>query len=190
MAGLRDIDQHEGAPAAPLDAALSEALRAKMRAILDQDVTAQTLVELEKTARLARELLIVGRDPKALNRVGGLNTVMAGEYMSNSEDVMAPSSPAETFGATLIREFVPAITALIARKHEPTPLPPSLIETVSAIAYAKERGLNDVVFALTVQLDRQMKAQANLEASPPSAGQLTMSLPEGVHLEDGTEDAS
>lgn len=154
MAGLRDIEPHEQASPSPLDTALAEALRAKMRAILDRDeFNAAMLGELEKTARLARELLIVGRDPKALPRVGGLSTLLnGGDYMSDSGSAMAASSPAETFGATLIREFVPAITALVAPKPEREPSPPTLFDMVTAAAYAKEKGLEEMAATLDQQL--------------------------------------
>lgn len=47
---------------------LKGALAAKLQVILSQPLGSRSLMELEKTARLARELLVVGKDPRALVR--------------------------------------------------------------------------------------------------------------------------
>lgn len=127
------------------DKAVSEALRIKLTALVAQPMTSRTLLMLEQTARIARELICVGKDAKSLNRKSsyyGGGYTMADEIDYPGE-ALAPAPKAETFGATLIREFV-------AAKNTAPPMTP--MEMIGAIALAKEKGLNDIAVKLEEKL--------------------------------------
>lgn len=135
---------------------LAEALRQKLREIIDQPISFRSLLELEETARLGRELLIVGKDPEALRgkrlRSGNVSYVssnsLAAVSMDGDDDgSLAYSSPAETFGATVIREIVGVASALMGSRNEPTPL-----EIVTAAALAQEKGMTELAQKLTAKL--------------------------------------
>lgn len=53
-------------PIPEVERQMRESLQGKLRDIVSRPLSPRMLVELEKTARLARELLVVGKDPRAL----------------------------------------------------------------------------------------------------------------------------
>jgi len=126
------------------DKAVSEALRIKITALVALPMTSRTLLMLEQTARIARELICVGKDAKSLDRktpyYGGNYSMLESDYPG---EPLAPSSKAETFGAQLVREFV-------AAKNTAPPMTP--MEMIGAIALAKEKGLTEIALKLEEKL--------------------------------------
>jgi hypothetical protein len=137
-------------------AELDTALQRQLRVILEKPFNAKTLKELERTARLARELLIVAKGGGVPTRSRGLSTLgITGEaYFGDDidDDELTPAAvpPAETFGAASIRELVSAL-----RKQNA----PSLVSLVHALKDAKDMGLEDVV----KDLERQIKDKCEEE---------------------------
>jgi hypothetical protein len=128
------------------DQAVTAALRAKLTAIVALPLTSRSLLMLEQTSRLARELICVGKDAKSLNRKmpyynGGYS--LAEEEMNYPGEPLAPAPKAETFGAQLVREMV-------AMKNSAPPM--TTMEMIGAIALAKEKGLIDIATRLEEKL--------------------------------------
>lgn len=171
--------------------ALKSALQAQLGAIAQRPVTPRNLLELEKTARLGRELLAVGKDPRSTHRrrqqyslgtyeydgedgEGGEDTVLANPGM--------PTNKAETFGATIVREAVSAISGLLApRAPEPT-----LSELIAAIALADHKKLPDVAQALREQLQARTVAMADLPPRPEDTTTPTSQSDRGYAPAGGT----
>lgn len=133
----------ESTPVPEQEDTLTLALGAQILAIASRPVTARTLLELEQTARLARELLVVGKNPQALKpRYGGFMDPMS-QYEPGDYTMPAFSPPTETFGAQLIREVVPLLGSLVKPKEESPPPAPitvhqsPLTDLMSAIELAK-----------------------------------------------------
>jgi hypothetical protein len=142
-------DAPSGAP--PLESAL----RAQLQAIAARPISARTLLELEKTARLGRELLAVAQDPKSVRRHRRLTDEDDdGDDEGVASLVLNPYNPgnkAETFGATIVREAMASLSSLTS-VFAPRAPEPSLTEIVTAIALAKRQGLTAVVTVLETQL--------------------------------------
>lgn len=150
-------------PRTEADRNLRDALKAKMLEIIGGDFTSRALVELEQFAQLGRALLVVGRvpTPKTPGDFGLNAATINGDVMGSS---FAYSPPAETFGATLVRELVAAVGRM-TDKREPTDL-------VKAIGVARELKLDDIAAKLEASLvdaDAPNGAQVPDLASP-SAG--------------------
>jgi len=139
---------------------LKAALQVQLRRILDQPITARTLRELEETAHLSRQMLIVAGDPGARRRRRRqrLGLAMGDDYEDYGMDepemdggVIGP----ENFGAAAIREIV------AAQKQ------PSLTREVEALAAAKEAGLTKVAERLEKnimeRLDESTPVQVKLD---------------------------
>lgn len=189
--GANGTHKHEGALAAPQKPArpalpepekkMLEALHGKLLDILTRPLNPRTLLELEKTARLARELLVVSKDPRATRdpyskyasedssswssdgitiSTEGSNVVYGnnpGYDAPIPEDFVEPGfelvpmgggakSPRnENYGATIVRELLSMKGALGQREPSPT-------EIITAIALAREKGLDDIAKKLEEQL--------------------------------------
>ena len=158
------------------------AMQIHLQALIAKPVTARSLLEIEKTARLAREMLAVVADPRSLRprRVpyfGGNSLDYEFQDDESGGLVMAPSAinSAETFGAQAIRELIPALTG--ANKKPP---PPPIEEMLLAIATAKEQGLDEIAAELRASLLDRVK--------PPSP--VATSVPDPIHeLEAGVGSA-
>jgi hypothetical protein len=130
---------------------LHVALKNQLQGILSKPFNAKTLKELERTARLARELLIVAKGGGVPTR--SLSTLgVSGEayFGDDIDDELTPAvvPPAETFGAASIRELVSAL-----RKQNA----PSFVSLVHALKDAKDMGLEDVAKDLEAQIKRRQK---------------------------------
>jgi hypothetical protein len=147
------------------DKALAESLRVKLTALVSQPMTSRTLLMLEQTARIARELICIGKDAKSLNRK---TPYYAGSYPMldeiDSGEPLAPAPKAETFGATLIREFV-------AAKNTAPPMTP--MEMIGAIALAKEKGLTEIA----------VKLEEKLLSTPESIKEESKALPAATPMQ-------
>jgi hypothetical protein len=132
------------APDAPEERALQEAIRAKLSVLLQAPLTPRSLLQIEATARLGRELVAVGLDAEALASTPFGNG--GGYYL---EDTDQGNTRAETFAATLLREFV-----ALNKPRETSS------DIVAAIAEAKKQGLDDVAARLQEKLDLPLAADA------------------------------
>jgi hypothetical protein len=137
---------------------LENALQAQLQAIAARPISARTLLELEKTARLGRELLAVAQDPKSVRRHRRLTDEDDDGDDGDDEGVASlvlnpynPGNKAETFGATIVREAMASLSSLTS-VFAPRAPEPSLTEIVTAIALAKRQGLTAVVTVLETQL--------------------------------------
>jgi len=154
-------------PAEPIEApkyaepptALMEALRAQLRTILDKPLTPRSLLEMEQTARLSRELLIVGKMPEA-KRTGYPGSIMSPMFLGDTasyESSAAPyvSSPqSETFGVSVIRELVTKLPELMKPKEVE-----SAASLIDAITAAREAKMDDVVQKLKAKLDALLEPE-------------------------------
>lgn len=151
-----------------------EALQARLLEIVHKPLTPRSLLELEQTARLTRELLTLGKDPRAIRKQSVYQGIQGVGYSSNSMDdyedsnesnvanlenlngLVSPgyelvpmgtakSPKTENFGASILREMLAMKGA--ANQHTPSPT-----EIISAIALAREKGLTYVAAKLEAQL--------------------------------------
>lgn len=159
----------------PEDNALGEALRAKMRQILERPATVRSLMELEQTSRLAREILIAGMDASSLVHRGHMHGGMAMQAsnggtpydMALPMGAMLPSLPigssyAENFGAQVLRELGVANGSKDGRR--------SAADLVAAVAEARDRGLHDLAAKLEAELlgEGTVDVVAAKDAAPPA----------------------
>lgn len=130
---------------------LQTALLHQLHLVLAKPFNAKMLKELESTARLARELLIVsgGKGAKLRRRTLGYLGEDGGVLGGFEGDDLEPANvpPAETFGSASIRELVSAL------KDQNKPRPPSILMLVEALGVAKREGLTEVA----QDLERQIK---------------------------------
>jgi len=127
----------------PVDVDLHAALQAKLVMLASRPITPRSLLELEQMTRTTREMLAVGQDPRAMQKHGpnlGGDAIYTG--------VLAPSSGAENFGATVVRELM-ALMGAAKKSQPPEDSPETIIDT---IARARLKGLHDVADMLTEKL--------------------------------------
>lgn len=168
-------------PAEPIEApkysepprALMEALQAQLRAIVDKPLTPGSLLELEQTARLSRELLVVGKMPA--KRPGYPGAIMSPMYLGDTSSYessgaapYATSPQSETFGVSVIREIVTKLPELMKPKE--VVYRESAASLIDAITAAREAKMDDVVAKLKAKLDALLDEP---EAAVPNyAGQV------------------
>jgi len=160
-------------PAEPIEApkyaeppsALMEALRAQLRSILDKPLTPRSLLEMEQTARLSRELLIVGKMPEA-KRTGYPGSIMSpmlmggdtASYEQSSASFPYVTSPqSETFGVSMIRELVAKLPELMKPKE--VVYRESAASLIDAITAARDAKMDDVVQKLKAKLDALLEPE-------------------------------
>jgi hypothetical protein len=148
----------------PEEEALEASLHVYLKALSERPVTPRNLVELERASKLARQIL--GLSQGQLTMTGGFEG--AGYIMGESLQVgtnvgydapapLAQSSPAETFGASIVREFLASLKEIV-RPPQPSPAPFALntqmsgADLVYAIAMAREKGMTDLEGALIEKL--------------------------------------
>lgn len=167
---------------------LLEALRVQLRTILDRPITARMFLELEQTARLARSLFVLSQMPDTktagLEHIGspmlseGLSPMLGSSlgysYGSMYGSSLTASPQTETFGATMVRELVAALPALMKPKE--TVVRESASSLVDAIAAARENKLEDVAIKLKAKLDALLAEEPTPthHAGPPGAPNGTM----------------
>lgn len=130
------------------DTDLGKALCGKLRELAALPPTVRSLVQLEHTARLAREILVSAIDPHALkgNRLQSMGMQYGGIAMNPNMAIggydgplpggaLAPSSYSENFGAAVLRE-------LGATKGETAET--KVLDIVAAIAFCREKGGEDM----------------------------------------------
>lgn len=160
-------DEHKAPTEA--DMALGSALCNKLRELSALSPTVRSLLQLEQTARLAREILVASIDPSALKGQGHNllqvgNVAQYGMAQGLGYDgplpggVLAPSSYSENFGAEVLRQ-------LGAAKGETTET--KVLDMVAAISFCREKGgkeMNDLADRLEGTL---MKAVGDRDTTPP-----------------------
>jgi len=158
--GIKDGILESAMPGAP--EALIRALQDQLKAIVEKPLTAKTLKELEQTALLSRQMLIVAGAPGAMKnqRRRGIGLGMADDFDIVGEDGMddGVSMGAENFGAAAIRE-------LVAQKNKP-----SLVRQVEALATAKDAGFTKIAEKLERDILEEIEpAKVELGVDPLSA---------------------
>lgn len=149
-----------------------EGVRQQLLALIggDAPLNTGTLRQIEAIARQCSQLLMASATTSELCGARGFNgsvfTNMGmvanpmssqipisstsgsfGEDDGSDENTMAPSSPAENFGARAIREGISALTEIVRLQHAP-----SLEATVAAISRARESGMPELANRLTANL--------------------------------------
>lgn len=144
------------------DRRIAKAIRAHLLKLLrPETLTTGTLMEIERTARSARELLILTVDISAFQPAhpsdclpsmspGGVSLQGFGSFGTPSPiapftNVLAPSQSSETYGATVIREMM----AAAKKMHQTPPDPAKLIE---GIAMAKKKKMHKLAKRLESEL--------------------------------------
>jgi hypothetical protein len=148
----------------PEEEALEASLHVYLKALSERPVTPRNLVELERASKLARQIL--GLSQGQLTTTGGFEgaSYIMGESLQVGTNVgydapvpFTQSSPAETFGASIVREFLASLKEIV-RPPEPPPAPFALntqmsgADLVYAIAMAREKGMTDLEGALIEKL--------------------------------------
>lgn len=166
----------DGAEAKTDPSPLMEALRKQLQSILEKPLTPRTLLELEQTARLSRDLLVVGKVPEARGATGlglmaspGVFSTYGLGYGAGMGDGPYTSSPqSETFGATMVRELVAALPALMKPKE--VVYRESAASLIDAITAAREAKMDDVVEKLKAKLDQLLAEPSSESAQAPRSG--------------------
>ena len=141
---------------------------------LDRGITPRTLLEIEMFARSARELLAVGKVPESLgrHRTSGYvtsNPTYTMQSMGSSDEsysegenqaygALAPSSQAETFGASYMRERVASFGV-----RDMTPK-----EIVESLVVAKANGLTELATMLEQAMIRALDPAGPRQPKPGS----------------------
>jgi hypothetical protein len=184
----KTVDVRRTADVKNVDEALNAAVQAKLVALAAKPVTPRSLMELEQMTRITRQMIAVSANPHnhhahvpptayPTNLTSGLNDTSDVEDSTGTFPIqpypLAPSPPAENFGATVVRELMTLLGTI--KKPEtsyPVPMPP-LSETdrlIESIAYAREKGLEDVEKTLLKQLYlKMMNSQELPEPMEPLA---------------------
>ena len=145
------------------DAALGDALCGKLRELAAAPPTPRSLMQLEQTARLAREILVAATDPFALRSAwppGVFGTIATPIQTSGldlplpSSSTLAPSSYLENFGADALRQ-------LVGKQ--------SMAEKVAAIALAREKGLHELADKLERSLTGEQEPDKPAEIGKEAA---------------------
>ena len=154
------------------------ALHAQIQLVASRPIDMRMLTELEKTCLLARELIVIGKQPEAMQKhaliAGGgwqQGVAVGSDYVSAAMPMYAGppafSSPQETFGVTAIREIVSALGQFMPKPHKPPVLPEpriNLEQLMAAINIAKASGetvLEDHLReTLIAELDRDVAARS------------------------------
>ena len=175
-------DQNKTTPA---DATLGNALCGKLRELAALPPTVRSLMQLEHTARLSRELLVAAVDPYALKKrslnigamqsefIGapGYDMPLPGEGLGLTDGVGgmieqvggAFSSYNENFGAAVLRELGAAKGNGADSSNQN-----SMLETIAAISLAREKGLHELADKLEATLMKSV-ASKTIEASSESS---------------------
>jgi hypothetical protein len=145
----------------PVDRRILVAIQAKMRGLLEGDLTARTCHELEALSKLAQQvlLLVSGAEILSRRRSFGSNiyTVEADSDVGQPmAPVTGPRNDKETFAVTAIREIVNALTAM-SKPQPAVPPMPSLVELVNTLAIARGQNLDAVAAILQAQIDVRTK---------------------------------
>lgn len=155
------------------------ALHAQIQLVASRPIDMRMLTELEKTCLLARELIVIGKQPDAMQKhnlisgnnigvysaIGGYANYATPSFMGEQ----AVSAPQETFGVTAIREIVSALSAFMPKPYEPPPLPEprlNLGEVMTAINAAKEAGETELESQLREALVAELGRSAPLLPEP------------------------
>lgn len=127
---------------------LLDALRAEITELLAKPVSARSMLEIEKTASIGRQLVALKRLPQGLDQP-------VAQYDEDGEMLSISSSPgvymsnpgnSETFGSQFIREAVASLPLLMQKQAE---TPANLI---AALIEARRAGLDDIAMALEAKL--------------------------------------
>ena len=138
---------------------LLDAIKGRLQALVDQEITPRSLLEMSRFADSARNMLSAMDRPEAGKRGRRASIVEyddSGTYMTSSSDV--PASQAETFGASYMRERVAASGILSPR------------EMIDALVAARTNHLDDIADRLDAVLKETIGRPGSLEPKADSAG--------------------
>lgn len=162
---------------------LRQALLDQLKRILEKPIGPKMLKELAKTALLSQRLLITAGDPSALpNRrrgmgYGGLGGLLVEDDIDPEFDGPMPiAPPAETFGASAIRELI----AAAKEKNKP-----GVVELTKALGIAKKEGLDEVAADLQRQLLEKPVQREGWDIEPER-----VLRPEGAPIEQLAQDVT
>jgi hypothetical protein len=162
------------------DATLNAAVQAKLVSLAAKPITPRSLLELEQMTRITRQLIAVGMDPMTMRHThhnmfppdpyapapyAPSSVGIIPSFGPGSEGTLAPSPPAENWGATIVRELM----TLLGNKKTETPItapPTELDKLIDSIAYAREKGLKDVEDTLLKQLVKMENTSPPLDHPP------------------------
>lgn len=198
------MEKPEPVPPSPLEAAL----HAHINTVADRPCDARMLLELERTCRLARELLSIGKAPDALRKEhllpgGGMDPqslyesgIGSGQYSSPNYGgiaIQVPNNPTETFGVQAIKELIALVPGLMKKNDPPTPAEPqmSYADMASAMAVAKGSGdhvLYEKLFRL-LELEQERVELCNALLRPGDAEPPVKPTLVETHAEEKTEAA-
>lgn len=181
MASEKDPAPESPFPDTPELHAVEESLQTLLQSMLSGPFTQRTLLRLEKTSRLARELLVACRDPRARRSARSMGSSIGGEEYDGpmAYPAMAPEllplpggMGAETLGVTIMRELITSAREWNRPKATVTDL-------ITGISVARASGLPEVV----AHLERELRAMVGSGAG--SAGDsavpaLAAVLPSGL----------
>lgn len=167
---------------------LRDALLTQLKSILDKPLNPKSLLELEQTARLAHQLLIVSGDPRAMpqRRRGGypgpmpygvdplMGDVIGADDMDDEgfgippvgalDAVMAGAPGAENFGAAAIREMMSEAKA------------PRIDDLMRSLQIAEKNDMRDIADKLRKQVEAQLGMGQDEDVQPVEP----VMLPEGA----------
>lgn len=184
---------------------LHKALQDQLKGLLNDPITIPALVELQKTAALARKLLEL-QNPKGkmMRKIGGLGSfgALSPGYYGNNEDfdpeidnigadglqfdgALAPSPGSETFGASVIRELIPAIKN---QNKDHLRLP----DLLDAVSVAEKRGNTKLVEKLQAKIESMLEGELQDQDVVPEGVMMPMGRehPNDVCSHDGCDQLS
>ena len=135
--------------------AFEAALIQKLKAILERPLSSQVLLELEMSARLGRQFLMLSEGPAAMPRqgfgMGGLGGGFIDDlgYGGGAGALIGPPQQAETWGAGVLRELVAKVGDINKR-------PPALDDLMAALRMAEKDGRTELVEKIKAQIDSQL----------------------------------
>lgn len=148
----------------PEEEALEASLHVYLKALSDRPVTPRHLVELERASKLTRQILGLSQGQITTGGFDGAGYIMS-ENMQVGQNVgydaplpLVQSSPAETFGASVVREFLASLKEIVRPSEPQAPAPFALhtqmsgADLVYAIAMAREKRMTDLEDKLTEKL--------------------------------------
>jgi hypothetical protein len=178
----------------PGDKALGDALCGKLRELAALPPTTRSLMQLEQTARLSREILVAaidpyafrGRDNRGINDYAMPNPGFAGAIgydlpLPSSElgSPLAPSSYAENFGAAVVRELG---ASKGATEDTPKNGKPTVLELMAAVNFAREKGMNDLAAKLEDGIMKLMQGGSVEVVVDESAKEVAPETPKETEL--------
>lgn len=152
-----------------IHATLISAVRDKLRAAIEAPLTPSSLMLLERTIKLARQMLVLGKYSGPMNAADSTAAIDMAQYdlsQDKSDDVppvtiTSPIGPValEQFGATAIRNLIGGINA----NKKPSP-ELALEDLLRLLSLARDEGIEDVASDLLAEIRARLKNKGNVVA--------------------------